>query len=46
MDKKAINSLNLNERTPEELHAALSKFELKWHSKVTRLGADERISRF
>lgn len=46
MDKKTIDTLNLNERSPEELHAALRSFELKWHKKASRLGSDERISRF
>ena len=46
MDRIAINKLHLNERSPEELHAALNKFELKWRSKASRLDESERISRF
>jgi hypothetical protein len=46
MDKKAIDALHLNERSPEELHAVLNKFDLKWQKKADRLVSDDRISRF
>ena len=46
MDKYAIDKLHLSPRSDQELHAALNKFELKWQNKATKLGTDERISRF
>ncbi len=46
MDKKAKDVLNLNERSPQELHAALHHFERKWQQKADQAGADERIPRF
>jgi hypothetical protein len=46
MDKFAVDKLHLGPRSQDELHSALQNFELKWHKKATRLGSDERISRF
>lgn len=44
MDKQAKDALHLTERSPEELHAVLRNFELKWHKKAS--AATGRISRY
>lgn len=44
MNRFTRNKLNLNPRTDEEIHSALSRFELKYEAR--RLDENERISRF
>ena len=47
MDRFTMNKLNLTPRSDEELHSALTSFELKWQNKAARRAlGDERISRF
>lgn len=46
MDRNAINKLHLNPKSDEEIHAALSNFEMKWQNKAQRMRGDGRISRF
>ncbi|MEJ0073526.1 MAG: hypothetical protein WDN27_05645 [Candidatus Saccharibacteria bacterium] len=41
-----VDKLNLTPRTDEELHSALTNFELKWQHKMRRSHGDERITRF
>lgn len=43
MDRFIRSKLNINPRTDDELHSALSRFELKYEA---RLQDSERISRF
>lgn len=42
MDRFTMNKLNLAPKSDEELHSALTNFELKWEQKAHR----DRISRF
>ena len=48
MDRFTRDKLNLHPKTDEELHSALTNFEMKWQTKATRhlRGGDTRISRF
>ena len=46
MDRYTRDKLNLNPKSEEELHAALTNFELKWQNKARMVRDDERISRF
>jgi hypothetical protein len=45
MDRFTQDSLNLNPRSDEELHSALTNFELKWENKARRALGSDRISR-
>ena len=46
MDRFTKDKLNLNPRSDEELHSALTNFEMKWEHKARRVLGTERISRF
>ena len=46
MDRFTMNKLNLTPRSDEELHSALTGFELKWQNKARRYQRGERISRY
>jgi hypothetical protein len=46
MKRFTRDRLNLNPRSEEELHSALTNFEMKWEHKARRALGDERISRF
>jgi len=44
MDRFTRDKLHLNPRSEQELHDALTNFELKWQQKAQRVKA-ERINR-
>jgi hypothetical protein len=46
MKRFTRDKLNLKPRSEEELHSALTNFEMKWEHKARRVLDDERISRF
>lgn len=46
MNLFTVDKLNLSPRSEQELHSALSNFELKWQDKARRASGQERISRF
>ncbi len=46
MDRNTRNKLNLHPKSTDELHSALSNFELKWQNKARQVGEDNRIARF
>jgi hypothetical protein len=46
MNRFTKDKLNLNPRSDDELHSAVTNFELKWESKARRALGEDRISRF
>jgi|GEM_PF-1710085 len=44
---QSIQKLGITQRSDEELHSALTNFELKWQTKARRAyDDDERLSHF
>ncbi|MGB4967801.1 MAG: hypothetical protein WBO35_06405 [Candidatus Saccharimonadales bacterium] len=40
MDKFARNQLGIHERSDDELHSAVNRFEAKWNMKAKRFGIE------
>jgi len=41
-----MDKLRLHPKSDDEIHAALSNFEMKWQNKASRAHDGDRISRF
>ena len=46
MDRFTRDKLNLNPRSDDEIHNALTTFEMKWENKARNALGHDRISRF